>query len=119
MKKSIGRLGRLVAHGKTLPFDHFLDQYRTLLLRALALKTTEKKQVNVLQHIAGYFKKQLSADEKSEVLEKIEDYRNGLVPLIVPITLLNHYVRKYDQPYLCDQVYLTPHPKELKLLNHV
>ncbi len=118
-EKIYREMGRLVAHGKNQPFETFLDQYRTLLLKALSLKTTEKKQVNVLQHILGYFKKQLSADEKSEVLEKIEDYRNGLVPLIVPITLLNHYVRKYDQTYLHTQVYLNPHPKELKLLNHV
>lgn len=118
-EKIYREMGRLVAHGKTLPFETFQDQYRTLLLKAMSLKTTEKKQVNVLQHILGYFKKQLSADEKSEVLEKVEDYRNGLVPLIVPITLLNHYVRKYKQDYLQEQVYLNPHPKELKLLNHV
>jgi len=118
-EKIYREMGRLVAHGKTLPFESFLDQYRTLLLHALALKTTEKKQVNVLHHILGYFKKQLTGDEKAELLEKIEDYRNGLLPLIVPITLLNHYVRKYEQPYLRTQVYLTPHPKELSLLNHV
>lgn len=118
-EKIYREMGRLVAHGKGLPFESFLEQYRTLLLKALSLKTTEKKQVNVLQHILGYFKKQLSADEKSEVLEKIDDYRHGLVPLVVPITLLNHYVRKYEQHYLSEQIYLNPHPKELKLLNHV
>jgi uncharacterized protein YbgA (DUF1722 family) len=73
----------------------------------------------VLQHILGYFKKNLSAQEKQEALDLIEDYRSDLVPLIVPITLLNHFVRKYDQPYLKEQVYLKPHPRELKLLNHV
>jgi uncharacterized protein YbgA (DUF1722 family) len=66
----------------------------------------------------GYFKKHLSPDEKQELLEIIEQYRNEYVPLIVPVTLLNHYVRKYKQPYLGQQVYLNPHPIALKLRNH-
>jgi uncharacterized protein YbgA (DUF1722 family) len=67
----------------------------------------------------GYFKKQLSGDEKQELLEIFGQYRNEHVPLIVPMTLINHYVRKYDQPYLKQQTYLNPHPLELKLRNHV
>ena len=67
----------------------------------------------------GYFKKQLTPDEKQELLEVFEQYRNELVPLLVPITLINHYVRKYDQPYLKQQTYLNPHPMELKLRMHV
>ena len=88
-------------------------------MKAMRLHTTTRKQVNVLQHLLGYFKKQLSADEKQEALEQIDLYRQGSVPLIVPLTLINHYVRKYDQPYLREQVYLNPHPVELKLRNHV
>lgn len=76
------------------------------------------KQVNVLQHVQGYFKRELTADEKREIGETIEAYRNGIVPLIVPVTLLNHYVRKFDEPYLKEQFYLRPHPLELKLRNH-
>jgi uncharacterized protein YbgA (DUF1722 family) len=67
----------------------------------------------------GYFKAELTADEKQELLETLERYRRELVPLIVPITLISHYVRKYDQPYLKDQYYLNPHPIELQLRNHV
>jgi len=67
----------------------------------------------------GYFKEQLSSDEKKELLEMIDHYRKEFIPLIVPITLLNHYVRKYNQPYLEQQVYLNPHPLELQLRNHV
>lgn len=85
----------------------------------MKFKTTVKKNVNVLQHIMGYFKKQISPDEKQEILEIFELYRDGHVPLIVPVTLLNHYVRKYDQPYLKLQYYLNPHPLELHLRNHV
>jgi uncharacterized protein YbgA (DUF1722 family) len=67
----------------------------------------------------GYFKKDLSSDEKQELLEVINDYHDGLTPLIAPITLIKHYVRKYDKPYLDRQLYLSPHPKELMLRNHV
>ena len=89
-----------------------------LLMEALKLKTTPRKHINVLQHLLGYFKKDLSKDEKHELLEIIEHYREGLVPLIVPVTLINHYVRKYQQPYLQKQTYLNPHPIALKLRNH-
>jgi len=73
----------------------------------------------VLQHVMGYFKKVLSPDEKQELLEIIEQYHRKQVPLIVPVTLLNHYVRKFDESYLKQQVYLNPHPMELMLRNHV
>jgi uncharacterized protein YbgA (DUF1722 family)/uncharacterized protein YbbK (DUF523 family) len=118
-EKNYRQMGRFVAKAKELDFEVFISQYRSLLLETLKYKTTIKKHINVLHHIQGYFKRDLSADEKHETLELIEDYRAELVPLIVPITLLNHFARKYDQPYLKQQVYLNPHPKELKLLNHV
>jgi uncharacterized protein YbgA (DUF1722 family)/uncharacterized protein YbbK (DUF523 family) len=112
-------MGKLVAQGKALPAKELFDQYENLLIDALRLKTTSKKNINVLQHIMGYFKKQLSKDEKQELLEIIDQYRNEYVPLIVPITLVNHYVRKYRQPYLQEQFYLNPHPIALQLRNHV
>jgi len=112
-------MGKLVAGAKKLPIAEFYQQYETHLVDALRLKSTKKKNLNVLQHMMGYFKKDLSADEKQELLEILGDYRNELVPLVVPITLFNHYVRKYRQPYLAQQVYLRPHPTELKLRNHV
>jgi uncharacterized protein YbgA (DUF1722 family) len=111
-------MGKLVAQGKSLLLDDLFSQYEALLMAALRLQTTLKKNINVLQHIMGYFKKQLSPDEKQELLEIIEQYRQEHVPLIVPVTLLNHYVRKYKQPYLAQQVYLNPHPIALKLRNH-
>ena len=73
----------------------------------------------VLQHMLGYFKKQLDGASRHELLAHIEDYRRGLVPLVVPLTLIRHYVRVLDVEYLRDQVYLNPHPKELRLRNHV
>ncbi len=111
-------MGRLVAGGKKIPAATLYDRYEMLLMEALNLKATIAKHTNVLMHILGYFKKQLSADEKQEVLELIDNYRNGRLPLIVPVTLLNHFVRKYRQPYLSDQTYLKPHPLDLALRNH-
>jgi len=112
-------MGKLVAEGKKMTIKELYHQYQLLLMEALKLKTTIRKNTNVLQHLMGYFKKQLSGDEKQELLEIFDQYRNEHVPLIVPMTLINHYVRKYDQPYLKQQTYLHPHPLELKLRNHV
>ncbi len=112
-------MGRLVAHAQTLPVGRLYAEYESLLMESLLIKTTLRKNCNVLMHLMGYFKKQLSADEKQELLDIINQYRQGIVPLIVPITLINHYVRKYDQPYLKNQYYLHPHPAELQLRNHV
>ena len=111
-------MGKLVAGAKDIPPAELFDGYATLLFEALRLKATPAKHSNVLQHIMGYFRKQLSPDEKQEMLEWIENYRQGFAPLIVPVTLLRHFVRKYDEPYLKDQVYLNPHPLELRLRNH-
>ncbi|MFZ2445484.1 MAG: DUF523 and DUF1722 domain-containing protein [Syntrophobacteraceae bacterium] len=117
--KHYSLMGKLVASGKSLPKQELFLQYRTLLMEALKLKATARKNTNVLQHLAGHFKRQLCADEKRELAELIEGYHAGHLPLIVPVTLIGHYVRKYDQPYLKRQHYLAPHPIELQLRNHV
>jgi uncharacterized protein YbgA (DUF1722 family)/uncharacterized protein YbbK (DUF523 family) len=112
-------LGRMVAKAKDYDPDELAGEYISRLMSALKLSSTIKKNVNVLHHVMGYFKKELTSDEKQELLEIIKSYSDSLVPIIVPITLFNHYVRKYDKAYLRDQVYLNPHPMELKLRNHV
>jgi len=112
-------MGKLVAKAKEIPLKDLFQQYQTILMEALLLKATPKKNANVLMHMMGYFKEELSSDEKKELLEVVENYRQEYTPLIVPMTLINHYVRKYDQPYLKEQVYLNPHPLELQLRNHV
>lgn len=116
---AVRELGDLVAHQAEHDFDALRQQYLEMLMPALQQKTTRGSNVNVLEHVMGYFKKDLSADEKAELLEVIEQYHSGLIPLIVPVTLLRHYVRKYDQDYLRQQVFLHPFPAELMLRNHV
>jgi uncharacterized protein YbgA (DUF1722 family)/uncharacterized protein YbbK (DUF523 family) len=112
-------MGKLVAGAKGIPLKELYQQYQTILMEALQVKATPKKNANVLMHMMGYFKEQLSSDEKQELLEVIDHYRQEYIPLIVPTTLMNHYVRKYGQPYLREQLYLNPHPLELQLRNHV
>jgi uncharacterized protein YbgA (DUF1722 family)/uncharacterized protein YbbK (DUF523 family) len=112
------KLGRFVADATTQG-EGALATYITLLMDGLRLMATAKKHTNTLHHIMGYFKKQLTSDEKEELLEVIGRFYSGLFPLIVPVTLLKHYVRKYDVSYLKGQYYLDPHPVELMLRNHV
>lgn len=111
-------LGKLVAAVKDYSVEDFSQLYLQELMAALSRPATRAKHQNVLQHILGYFKQELTTDEKAELLEIIERYKSGNYPLIVPITLLNHYVRKYDKAYLAEQFYLNPHPVELNLRNH-
>lgn len=116
--KHLSALGKLIADVSGKDAEK-TETYCRTLMDALRLAATPAKNTNVLLHIMGYFKKQLDRMEKEELLEIIDRYRLGLIPLIVPVTLLNHYVLKYDEPYLKKQYYLNPHPAELMLRNHV
>jgi uncharacterized protein YbgA (DUF1722 family)/uncharacterized protein YbbK (DUF523 family) len=112
------KLGNFLAHAGEMPVEEFFVTYESMMMTCMNYKATVRKNTNVLHHMVGYFKKQLQAGEKQELLELIGDYRLGYYPLVVPLTLIKHYVRKYDQPYLKEQYYLNPHPVELKLRNH-
>jgi uncharacterized protein YbgA (DUF1722 family)/uncharacterized protein YbbK (DUF523 family) len=112
-------LGRLVAAAKQHPRNKLKAIYERELMEGLKKIATAAKNTNVMQHMAGYFKKQWDSPSRRELLSLITDYREGFVPLIVPLTLIAHYVRIFDVEYLRGQVYLNPHPKELALRNHV
>jgi uncharacterized protein YbgA (DUF1722 family) len=89
-------------------------------MEGLALLRTRRKHVLVLQHLMGYLKKHLSRDDKQDLLTRIEDYGQELVPLIVPLTLLKHHLQRHPVPgWVWERVYLNPYPKELMLRNHV
>jgi uncharacterized protein YbgA (DUF1722 family)/uncharacterized protein YbbK (DUF523 family) len=113
------RLGQLVGQIKEVPASRFKKEYRDLFMHTLKFKATVKKNTNVLQHIMGFLKDHLSNSEKRDVNEAISNYHDNLIPLVVPITLLRHFVFKYEIDYIQDQYYLSPHPKELMLRNHV
>ena len=112
-------MGRLVTHAKALPLEELYRRYLHLLMEALRLRTTPAKCTDVLMHMMAHFRQFLTSDEKQELLEVIGRYGNRLIPLVVPVTLIRHYVRKYDVAYLNRQVFLNPHPVELMLRNHV
>jgi len=110
-------MGKLIARAGEMGFQNLAAAYRPELLQLLKMKKTRKKNFNVLLHIMGYFKKNLNDEEKKELLRESENYYKGIVPVIVPLTLIRHYTMKYDEPYLKNQHYLNPHPTELGLLN--
>jgi uncharacterized protein YbgA (DUF1722 family)/uncharacterized protein YbbK (DUF523 family) len=111
--KHYSALGKLVADPKAQSKNSLMNEYIRMLMEGLAYKATASKNTNVLYHMMGYFKKQLTADEKAELGDLITSYNKGLVPLNASITLINHYVRKYDEPYLKQQYYFNSHPLEL------
>jgi uncharacterized protein YbgA (DUF1722 family)/uncharacterized protein YbbK (DUF523 family) len=117
--KSFGELGRLVADAKALPRKELGQTYQRSFMGTLAKKVTPRRNTNVLQHMVGFLKKLLDPESRAELASVIEDYRSGMIPLVVPVTLIRHHVRVHGVEYLSGQTYLEPHPKELMLRNHV
>jgi uncharacterized protein YbgA (DUF1722 family)/uncharacterized protein YbbK (DUF523 family) len=113
------RIGQLVATAKQVARQAFASEYQSQFMRALSVVATPKRQANVLQHMLGYFSKDIDVDARRELLALIEDHRQGHVPLIVPMTLMRHHVRRQKVDYLLGQTWLAPHPRELNLRNHV
>jgi uncharacterized protein YbgA (DUF1722 family) len=117
--KHYEELGRLVGGQKGKRPAAAVTEYGALFMAALAVHATTAKQVNVLQHLAGFCREHLDAADRRELASVIDDYRRHLVPLVVPLTLLRHHVERSGVAYVLGQTYLAPHPKELMLRNHV
>jgi uncharacterized protein YbgA (DUF1722 family)/uncharacterized protein YbbK (DUF523 family) len=117
--QGLKKLGQLTARIKDHKPAEFRDAYMTAYMEILAVKGTTRKHVNALQHMAGYLREHLNGEERRRVLGIIEEYRREIVPLIVPMTLMRHYIEMHDVAYVNDQTYLNPHPRELMLRNHV
>lgn len=114
----LGEMGKLLAGHKKGALAGVRDSYFELLAKMLKTQSTTRHNLNVLQHIIGYFKNQLAPAEKEEFAGILKHYRAGDIPLIVPVTLIGHYARKYSSAYLLGQYYLNPHPLEMQLRNH-
>ena len=110
-------LGRAVARIAETPLEDFAPRYFSQLMSALRQPASRGSHSNVLQHIAGYLKRALSPAEKQELHQVIEQYRLGIVPLVVPMTLLKHHFRRHPHAYIERQAYLQPHPETLSLRN--
>lgn len=108
-------LGRLVADCNRDNLADTLEQYRARFMQALKKIPSRGRHHNVMQHMLGFFKRQLSDAHKQEMVEVMDKYRQGLLPLLVPLTLLNHYLREFPHPFIAEQVYLDPFPEELRL----
>ena len=113
------KLGQLVAAAKETPRAEFQKTYEDGFMEALTKLASRGRNTNVLQHAAGYVKKKIDSASRTELADLIHDYRNGIVPLVVPLSLLRHHIRVHDIEYLAGQSFLDPHPKELMLRNHV
>jgi uncharacterized protein YbgA (DUF1722 family)/uncharacterized protein YbbK (DUF523 family) len=116
--KAVSDMGRMIAGGKGRITKEETGGYEAMLLQVLQIHSTVPRHVNVLQHMIGYFTDKLDGQERKELLGVIDDYRKEYVPLVVPLTLIRHYVSKYNVDYLLGQCYLNPHPLEMKLRNH-
>jgi uncharacterized protein YbgA (DUF1722 family) len=103
----------MIATAGAMPIAPLYNEYQSLLLEAMLLKATPAKHAHCLHHIAGYFKKQLTPSERKELREAIGHYRQGLCPLLVPLSLINRHALRSGQPYLREQHYLHPHPLQL------
>jgi uncharacterized protein YbgA (DUF1722 family)/uncharacterized protein YbbK (DUF523 family) len=110
-------LGRIVAGAAGDDIEERCEAYISLLMRAMKVLTTPKKHANVLMHIMGFFKESLAPGDKAELLRLIDAHREGLVPVIVPITLINYFRKRHPSAYIDGQTYLEPHPPELMLRN--
>ncbi|NVD08846.1 DUF1722 domain-containing protein [Vibrio sp. JPW-9-11-11] len=112
---SYKELGSLVANIKDYDIDEFYQLYRLGLMNAMSHRASRKNNTNVLMHIQGYFKRHLDKEQKQELRRVIDEYREGLLPLLAPLTLLKHYLSTHPDEYLADQAFLQPHPQELRL----
>ncbi|MEM7232119.1 MAG: DUF523 and DUF1722 domain-containing protein [Planctomycetota bacterium] len=112
-------LGRIVAGAKGRLPEDIESEYTQEFMRVLKTGSTTKKHSNVLLHVLGHFRKRLAQVDRQEILDLIEDFRKGLVPLVLPVTFLRHHIRQQEIRYLSSQSYLEPHPKELMLRNYV
>jgi uncharacterized protein YbgA (DUF1722 family) len=110
-------LGRLLAQLDNTRLDALADRYIEQLMQVLKVPASRKHHVNVLQHVMGYLRKHVRAENRADLVDVINDYRRGMVPLVVPVTLLQHHFRSNPHPWVSQQVYMNPHPRELMLRN--
>ncbi len=118
-ERAMRELGRLVAKAGAEPIDEVAEKYISLFMATMAKRATKKRHADVLMHLMGFLKSSLDGEDKQELLDVIHAFRLGELPLVVPVTLIKHHFRRHPHPYVTDQVYLNPHPRELMLRNAI
>lgn len=113
------QLGQIVAKGSKDALPTLLDEYFTAFMTALKRRANRKSHTNAMMHILGYVKKSVAGKERNQLLTLIEEYRQGMVPLIAPMAMLRHFIENHGNPYIQKQTYLTPHPDQLGLRNQI
>ncbi len=112
-------LGKIVADVGIRPINDVLDEYYELFTACLSHVAKINNHVNVLLHMLGFLKTILPSPVKASIINLIERYKEKKVHLIVPVTMLKHYVEIYQIEYLMQQKYLSPYPYELGLRNNL
>lgn len=118
-EKLYRELGNIVANRDNLPFETLLSRYELGFKTAISRKSSIKKTRNVLEHLAGFFKNDLTKSEKTVLHTQIDDFSDKIIPLIVPLSTIALYAHKYDTTYLLEQIFLNPYPKTLALRSHI
>ena len=114
-EKLYRQMGKLVGNHEQKSFEEIFAEYELMFKMAIAKKSSSKRDRNVLEHMTGFFKNELSSVEKEMLHEQIKEYAEKIVPIIVPLSTIHLYAKKYNTKYLLDQTFLTPYPKELAL----
>ena len=118
-QKSYTTLGRIVANKEKKQLDEILLEYKEEFLKAISLKGNVNKTYNVLLHMFGYFKKLITKEEKEDILQALQEFKDKIIPLIAVMKIINLYVKRFDVQYLKVQKFLNPYPKELSLRSDI
>ena len=113
------KLGPLIASVNRNNLKQLSEEYLLRMMTCLKARASRNRHTNVLMHVMGFLKNKITGDDKQELIEVMDNYRLGQVPLIVPITLMRHHLRKYPDDYICNQYYMAPYPEELMLRNMI
>jgi len=117
--KTYNELGSIVANRVKISFDELLATYEKAFKEAIKLKNSRKKSFNALQHMYGFVKDFVDSSEKEMILEQFEDFKNGTIPIISAVSILELFAKKYECKYLLNQKLLHPYPKELRLRSDI
>ncbi|GAA5217076.1 DUF523 and DUF1722 domain-containing protein [Corallincola platygyrae] len=117
--KKASELGRWLSEQGKQDLQKTSETYLTSMMALLKHRATRQTHTNTLNHIQGFLKKHVTGLDKQELVSTIDNYRQGLLPLIVPMTLLRHHFLHHPDPYIDNSYYMKPHPGELMLLNQL